>query len=173
MSEAPRRRSWPAVRVRYSASVQRLPSLRASDADREQAAAHLRQATAEGRLSAEELEERLDALFAAKTYGELDALVADLPVTHSPSRPPAGVARWASAAAAVTLLLTVLGMLAVARERSAELVGPRIRQFRTAPFVDPHHALVLMAARVGVFAVLLACAALAWAFMRSRSSSHL
>jgi hypothetical protein len=53
--------------------------LRASDADREQVAERLRQATAEGRLVAEELEERLEAVFAARTYGELDAVVADLP----------------------------------------------------------------------------------------------
>lgn len=53
--------------------------LRASDADREQVAERLRQATAEGRLVAEELEERLEAVFAARTYGELDAIVADLP----------------------------------------------------------------------------------------------
>lgn len=54
-------------------------TLRASDADREQVAERLRQATAEGRLVAEELEERLEAVFAARTYGELDAVVADLP----------------------------------------------------------------------------------------------
>jgi len=53
--------------------------LRASDADREQVAERLRHATAEGRLMAEELEERLEAVFAARTYGELDAIVADLP----------------------------------------------------------------------------------------------
>jgi Domain of unknown function (DUF1707) len=53
--------------------------LRASDADREQVAERLRHATAEGRLAAEELEERLEAVFAARTYGELDGLVADLP----------------------------------------------------------------------------------------------
>jgi hypothetical protein len=133
----------------------------------------LRHATAEGRLTPQELEERLEALFAARTYGELDALVADLPVDHPTTRPPVGVARWAGAAAVVTLLLAVLGMFAVARERTAELAAPRLRQLRTAPFVDPHHALVVMAARVGVFAVLLTCAALAWAFMRSRASSHL
>jgi hypothetical protein len=57
----------------------RRSSLRASDADREQVAERLRQATAEGRLLAEELEQRLGAVFAARTYGELDALVADLP----------------------------------------------------------------------------------------------
>jgi hypothetical protein len=53
--------------------------LRASDADREQVAERLRHATAEGRLLAHELEERLDAVFSARTYGELDAVVADLP----------------------------------------------------------------------------------------------
>jgi hypothetical protein len=56
-------------------------TLRASDADREQVAERLRHATAEGRLLAEELEERLEAVFAARTYGELDAIVADLPGT--------------------------------------------------------------------------------------------
>jgi hypothetical protein len=42
----------------------------------------------EGRLLAEELEERLEAVFAARTYGELDAVVADLP-TPRPRRQPA------------------------------------------------------------------------------------
>jgi len=57
----------------------RRTTLRASDADREQIAERLRKATGEGRLLAEELEERLEATFAARTYGELDAVVADLP----------------------------------------------------------------------------------------------
>jgi Domain of unknown function (DUF1707) len=57
----------------------RRATLRASDADREQIAERLRHATAEGRLLADELEERLDATFCARTYGELDAVVADLP----------------------------------------------------------------------------------------------
>jgi hypothetical protein len=53
--------------------------LRASDADREQVAERLRQATAEGRLHPDELDHRLGAALSAKTYGELDGLVADLP----------------------------------------------------------------------------------------------
>ena len=57
----------------------RRSTLRASDTDRERIAERLRHATAEGRLLAEELEERLEATFAARTYGELDAVVADLP----------------------------------------------------------------------------------------------
>src|SRR5581483_10738255 len=59
--------------------MSRRATLRASDADRDQIAERLRQATAEGRLVAEELEERLEATFTARTYGELDAMVADLP----------------------------------------------------------------------------------------------
>jgi hypothetical protein len=59
--------------------MSRRATLRASDADRERIAERLRHATGEGRLSADELEERLEAVFAARTYGELDAVVADLP----------------------------------------------------------------------------------------------
>jgi hypothetical protein len=65
--------------------VGRRSTLRASDADREQVAERLRKATGEGRLSAEELEQRLSTLFRARTYGELDALVADLP-SGTPAR---------------------------------------------------------------------------------------
>jgi hypothetical protein len=54
-------------------------SLRASDADREQIAERLRHAAAEGRLLAHELEQRLATALRARTYGELDAVVADLP----------------------------------------------------------------------------------------------
>jgi len=59
--------------------MSRRATLKASDADREQIAERLRKATAEGRLLAEELEERLEATFTARTYGELDAVVSDLP----------------------------------------------------------------------------------------------
>lgn len=59
--------------------MSRRATLKASDADREEIAERLRKATAEGRLLAEELEERLEATFTARTYGELDAVVVDLP----------------------------------------------------------------------------------------------
>ncbi|MEU7090638.1 DUF1707 SHOCT-like domain-containing protein [Kitasatospora aureofaciens] len=51
---------------------------RAGDADREAVADRLRSAAGEGRIDLGELEERLDRAYAAKTYGELDTLVADL-----------------------------------------------------------------------------------------------
>jgi uncharacterized membrane protein len=55
------------------------PRMRASDADRDQVAALLREHLADGRLTADEFQERLSATFAAKTFGELDELMADLP----------------------------------------------------------------------------------------------
>jgi hypothetical protein len=53
--------------------------IRVSDADRERAAARLREHFAEGRLSSEELDERLSAALGAKTAGELRRVMADLP----------------------------------------------------------------------------------------------
>ena len=55
------------------------PDLRVSDQDREAAARELRDHFAAGRLSEAELDERLDAAYAAKTGGDLAALRADLP----------------------------------------------------------------------------------------------
>jgi hypothetical protein len=56
------------------------PRIRASDADRDRATALLREHHAAGRLTAEEFHERMDAALNATTLGELDDLLADLPV---------------------------------------------------------------------------------------------
>ncbi|MEU6821738.1 DUF1707 domain-containing protein [Streptomyces atriruber] len=63
------------------------PVLRASDADRDRTADILREALAEGRLTAEEHSERIDGVYRAKTMAELEPLVRDLPAAHEP--PPA------------------------------------------------------------------------------------
>jgi Domain of unknown function (DUF1707) len=55
------------------------PRIRASDADRDRTAALLREHHAAGRLTVEEFNERLDKAYAAKTLGDLDELLADLP----------------------------------------------------------------------------------------------
>lgn len=55
-------------------------AIRASDADRDRIADILRDALAEGRLDAGEHSERIDAVYRAKTVGELRPLVRDLPV---------------------------------------------------------------------------------------------
>ncbi len=53
--------------------------IRASDADREHVTAWLREHFAAGRLTPDELDERISAALNAKTYGELRQLMADLP----------------------------------------------------------------------------------------------
>jgi hypothetical protein len=54
-------------------------NLRASHEDRDQIVEQLRVAGGDGRLDAEELEQRVEAALTARTYGQLAALVADLP----------------------------------------------------------------------------------------------
>jgi hypothetical protein len=53
--------------------------VRASDRERERSASRLRDHAGEGRLDVDELAERLDRAYAARTRAELDALTADLP----------------------------------------------------------------------------------------------
>jgi hypothetical protein len=57
------------------------PAVRASDAEREQTVALLRDATAEGRLTLDEFSQRIEAAYAAKTRDELETLTTDLPAT--------------------------------------------------------------------------------------------
>ncbi|MFE3448707.1 DUF1707 domain-containing protein [Nonomuraea sp. NPDC059194] len=52
---------------------------RAGDSDRDRVARILRHAVGDGRISTDELNDRLDRTYAALTCGELDAVVADLP----------------------------------------------------------------------------------------------
>jgi Flp pilus assembly protein TadB len=93
-------------------------SLRASDADRERVAEWLGQAATEGRILAHELEERLARVLRARTYGDLDAVVADLPSSRTPRRAPARARRLAAAhpftAAAVVALTAVMIVALVA-----------------------------------------------------------
>jgi hypothetical protein len=55
------------------------PNIRASDADRDRAASLLREHHAAGRLTPEEFSERLDRVFAARTVGDIDSEMHDLP----------------------------------------------------------------------------------------------
>ncbi len=93
-------------------------SLRASDADRHAVAERLRGAAGEGRLEPEELEERLHAALRARTYGDLQRLLADLPAKpltwEPPGRQVMPAARTALAVALkVMLTLAVVGALLV------------------------------------------------------------
>jgi hypothetical protein len=92
----------------------RRASLKASDADREHIAEQLRLAAAEGRLFADELEERLGAALTARTYGELDALVADLPPSSAvaqSARQSLGRGPVAVLAVAIPLGLLLIGLV--------------------------------------------------------------
>jgi len=64
------------------------PTLRASDAEREHHAELLREHAAQGRLTVDELDERLDRVYAARTLGELVPIVSDLPAPEPPRAPP-------------------------------------------------------------------------------------
>lgn len=75
-------------------------AMRISDADRHKVAEFLREAAGEGRIDLEELDTRLEATYAAKTYGDLVPITLDLPGHQSstpavpqrpagPGRPPA------------------------------------------------------------------------------------
>jgi hypothetical protein len=59
------------------------PNIRVGDAEREAVAAQLREHYGVGRLTLDELNERLDQTFAAKTAGELNAVTTDLPRDNS------------------------------------------------------------------------------------------
>jgi len=83
----------------------RAPVLRASDAERERTAEALRHAAGDGRLTIEELDERLSSVYKAQTRAELERLVADIAVPGAPAAPLAperrvpvrrgeGGARW-------------------------------------------------------------------------------
>jgi len=67
--------------------------LRAADADRERAVEILRQAAAEGRITFDELDERVNQAYAARTFADLEALTGDLPGAKVSASAPA-VARY-------------------------------------------------------------------------------
>ena len=81
------------------------PQTLASDADRDTAAGLLNVAWAEGRLTADEHDQRLSAAYTARTWQQLDQLAADLPAQW---RPLAGQAATGMLAGADLCLLCVL-----------------------------------------------------------------
>jgi len=93
-------------------------SLRASDDDRERVAEVLRQAAGDGRLTLAELQDRLEALYAAKTYGELEPVVSDLPSARLP-RPSASAPSPALPAGEVAAVPDRVGGVPVSRVAKA------------------------------------------------------
>ena len=75
------------------------PEMRASDADRDRVAGALREHCAQGRLTLDELNGRLEATYAARTMGELEQVTKDLPEEDLHYRPIAAHQRARSAPA--------------------------------------------------------------------------
>jgi hypothetical protein len=84
-----------------------LPDLRASDADRERVAATLTRAGGDGRLDVDELEERLQLAYAARTRGELERLLADIG-TDVDAGPGPGARVVAGGAPATSRVVSIL-----------------------------------------------------------------
>jgi Domain of unknown function (DUF1707) len=100
--------------------VSKRGTLRASDADRDQVVERLHQASTEGRIGSDELEQRVSTALKARTYDELEATIADLPGSPRGRDRSGQVARrsapgWAlsTVRANPMLLLFVIPMVAV------------------------------------------------------------
>jgi hypothetical protein len=159
--------------------VARRYSVRASDSDREDVAERLRAATAEGRLLTGELEQRLEAAFHARTYGELDALVVDLPAAPAPlpARRHLKLPVVAGATLALGILLSMLAASAttgVARGPSALAGGPPWMHGRPGDFfpAGPAGPGAATAPLVMIVFLVVMCAALGWLFSQGSDSEH-
>ena len=121
--------------------------LRVSDEERHAVADLLRHAAGEGRLDLEELEERLERTYAAKTYGELVPLTSDLPATpqHSqalqprPAARPPVPARTYSSSFALMSETRRSGVWEVGATHTAfALMGAVVLDLREARFAEGH-----------------------------------
>jgi hypothetical protein len=117
--------------------VDRPPAIRASDAERDRTSGLLRDAAAEGRLTFEELADRVEAAASAATRDQLERLTADLPV-------PAGAAAVSPVASALSREARVLGdlrrsgvWLVPAESRWKTLVGDIVLDLRQARVTAP------------------------------------
>ncbi len=102
----------------YPAAGGEWRQLRAADADRDRVAGLLSTAYAEGRLAKDEYDARLDSALAARTYADLDQLVADLPL------PEAAVAPAETAAVAEVPETNGLAMTSLVCGVAQFVVGP-------------------------------------------------
>ena len=82
---------YPVAQGHGGYQVQMNPAMRAASADRERAVDVLKAGFAEGRLTQDEYNDRMGRAYAARTYGELTALTADLPAGAMPAVWPVAV----------------------------------------------------------------------------------
>ena len=98
-------------------------NLRAADADREAVAETLRAEHLAGRLDTDELQERIEGCYAAKSYADLDALLADLPGHEATAGGRTG-SRRAPRFAFMPLLPLLIVALALSHGRAVWLLVP-------------------------------------------------
>jgi hypothetical protein len=138
------------------------PAWLASSADRERAVGVLRAGFTEGRLSQDELNERVAQAYAARTYGQLWALTADLPAGALPypqgagalvPQAPATPSQWRPAAALVITALVIFTLAAlitaIITAHTQTVVYPPFQHVNLTPFVQ--HAGPLSARPIGPF----------------------
>jgi hypothetical protein len=97
-------------------------SMRASDAERGATAELLRRHHAEGRLDTDELEERIERCYAAKTLGQLDALTADLPGPRSRRAPTTATGRPGRAPRVPVVFLAIAAIVALSATTGAHVL---------------------------------------------------
>ena len=115
-------------------------SIRASDADRERVARILRGHAVVGRLTTDELDQRIGRALDARTLGELDALLSDLPRERRHGPAPATAALMLLAEGVLWVLIgvvivtiAILWALAWTGARLAAAVAARVLDARRAP----------------------------------------
>jgi hypothetical protein len=131
------------------------PAWLAASADRERAVGVLRAGFTEGRLTQEELDERVALAYAARTYGQLWALTADLPTGALPypqflpgpgmlvPQESAAPSHWKPAAALIITALVIFTLAALitaiitAHTGQAVIIqGPGLQQANLTPFIQ-------------------------------------
>jgi Domain of unknown function (DUF1707) len=131
------------------------PAWLAGSADRERAVSVLRAGFTEGRLTQDELDDRVAQAYAARTYGQLWALTADLPAGPLPGPqfppalphqgpgavlPPAAApaSNWRSAAALVITALVIFMLAALVTAiitTHTQAVPFRVQQVNLQPYI--------------------------------------
>jgi Domain of unknown function (DUF1707) len=98
-------------------------NMRVGDADREAIAAQLREHYADGRLTLDELNERIDQTFAAKTKADLNTVMRDLPhsVPGTGSFGGSGKGRWRRGRDGTSTMATGPGRELAGRSRAPSL----------------------------------------------------
>jgi hypothetical protein len=149
------------------------PRIRAADADRDRAAALLREHHAAGRLTAEEFQDRMERAMDARTLGEIDELMADLPAIDLYQLPDASLRRASPRAAQSLVPRDITGSGELESLSAAATAVIAWATVATALVAIGLVTAVLIGAVVGWWAfAALPAAAIAWIWFLIRRSQH-